>query len=285
MPATGVPLDWERALSSVQIRANGYGTRATTVVTVRADGLVNLFERSFDATDPEQWSDRHFEFMIDTASRPARLAAPGSNWAVSMDPRLREIHRLLGLQRPLHVHVPNTCLEVLVADDAVTVPLIERHGVCALSTAVACPRRRASAISDDSSRLPTPLPRASRVTAMRPMWPSGSSRPVPGPALLVEHHRMQRLRVPLVDLDVLGHLLLLDEHGSADGFGPFAQRRPVAQLHARHCMPFFASPAMTKLIFAGSTWRRKAALTCSTVTVRSFCSKAFENAKVRSRSM
>jgi len=79
LPATGVPLDWERALSSVQIRANGYGTRATTIVTVRADGLVNLFERSFDATDPEQWSDRHFEFMIDTASRPARLPAPDPN--------------------------------------------------------------------------------------------------------------------------------------------------------------------------------------------------------------
>ena len=27
LPATGVPLDWERALSAIQIRANGYGTR------------------------------------------------------------------------------------------------------------------------------------------------------------------------------------------------------------------------------------------------------------------
>jgi uncharacterized protein with NRDE domain len=79
LPSTGVPLDWERALSAIQIRANGYGTRATTVVTVRADGLVTFFERSFGADDPARWSDRHFEFMIDTASRPARLAAPDSN--------------------------------------------------------------------------------------------------------------------------------------------------------------------------------------------------------------
>jgi uncharacterized protein with NRDE domain len=79
LPSTGVPLDWERALSSIQIRANGYGTRATTAVTVRADGLVSYVERSFDVDDPEQWSDRHFEFMIDTASRPARLKAPDSN--------------------------------------------------------------------------------------------------------------------------------------------------------------------------------------------------------------
>ncbi len=79
LPSTGVPLDWERALSAIQIRANGYGTRATTVLTVRADGLVSYFERSFDVVEPDRWSDRHFEFMIDTASRPARLKAPDSN--------------------------------------------------------------------------------------------------------------------------------------------------------------------------------------------------------------
>jgi uncharacterized protein with NRDE domain len=79
LPATGVPLDWERALSAIQIRANGYGTRATTALTVRADGLVTFFERTFDADNPERSSDRHFEFMIDTAARPARLKEPGSN--------------------------------------------------------------------------------------------------------------------------------------------------------------------------------------------------------------
>ncbi|HTN50025.1 MAG TPA: NRDE family protein [Burkholderiaceae bacterium] len=76
LPSTGVPIDWERALSAIQIRANGYGTRATTVLTVRADGLVSFFERTFDTVDPAQSSDRHFEFMIDTASRPARMKAP-----------------------------------------------------------------------------------------------------------------------------------------------------------------------------------------------------------------
>ncbi len=79
LPSTGVPVDWERALSAIQIRANGYGTRATTVVTVRADGLVSFLERTFDPLDPEHWSDRTFEFMIDTASRMARIKAPGPN--------------------------------------------------------------------------------------------------------------------------------------------------------------------------------------------------------------
>jgi uncharacterized protein with NRDE domain len=71
LPSTGVPLDWERALSAIQIRANGYGTRTTTLLTVRSDSLVTFFERTFDTTDPERWTDRHFEFMVDREARPS----------------------------------------------------------------------------------------------------------------------------------------------------------------------------------------------------------------------
>jgi uncharacterized protein with NRDE domain len=68
LPTTGVPLDWERALSAVQIRANGYGTRTSTVLTVRRDGLVNFVERSFSVVEPDShYIDRRFEFVIDTA--------------------------------------------------------------------------------------------------------------------------------------------------------------------------------------------------------------------------
>ena len=74
LPATGVPLDWERALSAIQIRANGYGTRTTTVVTVRNDALVTFFERTYDTADPDRWTDRHFEFMVDDATRPSMRA-------------------------------------------------------------------------------------------------------------------------------------------------------------------------------------------------------------------
>jgi uncharacterized protein with NRDE domain len=78
LPSTGVPRDWERALSAIQIRANGYGTRATTIVTVRRDGLVSFVERSFDAIHPDQHSDRRFEFMIDGAPiSPAGLGDRG----------------------------------------------------------------------------------------------------------------------------------------------------------------------------------------------------------------
>ncbi len=64
LPSTGVPLEWERALSAIQIRANGYGTRATTVITVRSDGLVGFVERTFDSDDPQRYTDRRYEFVI-----------------------------------------------------------------------------------------------------------------------------------------------------------------------------------------------------------------------------
>jgi uncharacterized protein with NRDE domain len=69
LPQTGVPLEWERVLSSIQIRANGYGTRTSTVLTVRRDGLVTFVERCFDPARPDEFTDRQFEFMIDAAVR------------------------------------------------------------------------------------------------------------------------------------------------------------------------------------------------------------------------
>ncbi len=69
LPSTGVPMDWERALSAVQIRANGYGTRSTTVLTVRADAVANFVERSFDPAAPDQYTDRCFEFTIGAGHR------------------------------------------------------------------------------------------------------------------------------------------------------------------------------------------------------------------------
>ena len=49
LPATGVPLDWERLLSAVFVRASGYGTRASTLLLRRKNGTGVLVERSFGA--------------------------------------------------------------------------------------------------------------------------------------------------------------------------------------------------------------------------------------------
>ena len=76
LPNTGVPLDWERALSAIQIRAKGYGTRATTILTVRRDGTVNFLERSFATDSPQDFIDRRFEFVIDGTGYRAPLLEP-----------------------------------------------------------------------------------------------------------------------------------------------------------------------------------------------------------------
>lgn len=49
LPDTGLPDDRERALSSIFIRMEGYGTRCSTVVLVDADGQVTFEERTFPA--------------------------------------------------------------------------------------------------------------------------------------------------------------------------------------------------------------------------------------------
>ncbi|MGH6609189.1 MAG: NRDE family protein, partial [Burkholderiaceae bacterium] len=77
LPSTGVPYEWERALSAIQIRANGYGTRASTVLTVRNDGLTTFFERTYDTSDPERFSDRHYEFTTDRAPHSVRARTSG----------------------------------------------------------------------------------------------------------------------------------------------------------------------------------------------------------------
>lgn len=49
MPDTGLPPDWERALSSPFVRHERYGTRCSTVLLVGHDGHTTLIERRFDA--------------------------------------------------------------------------------------------------------------------------------------------------------------------------------------------------------------------------------------------
>ena len=59
LPKTGVPIEWERAISSIYIETNGYGTRCTTVLLVDKEGNVSYHEKSFV---PEGYS--FFEFKL-----------------------------------------------------------------------------------------------------------------------------------------------------------------------------------------------------------------------------
>jgi uncharacterized protein with NRDE domain len=47
LPATGVPLEWERLLSAIFVRSADYGTRASSVVAVGSTGGIDFEERSF----------------------------------------------------------------------------------------------------------------------------------------------------------------------------------------------------------------------------------------------
>jgi uncharacterized protein with NRDE domain len=58
LPHTGVPLDWERALSAAFIVGAEYGTRASTVVLRGRDGRIELVERRFAPDGAVSWESR-----------------------------------------------------------------------------------------------------------------------------------------------------------------------------------------------------------------------------------
>ena len=55
LPSTGVPLEWERLLSSIFIASPGYGTRASTALLHHADGRLVLHHlEQFEARKAQQ---------------------------------------------------------------------------------------------------------------------------------------------------------------------------------------------------------------------------------------
>lgn len=64
LPDTGIGLEFERVLSAPFIVSPEYGTRASTVLLCRADGLVRFSERTFfRAEGPRCWHQRTFRFQ------------------------------------------------------------------------------------------------------------------------------------------------------------------------------------------------------------------------------
>jgi uncharacterized protein with NRDE domain len=64
LPDTGIGLERERALSSMFIKTNGYGTRCSTVITISKDNRVNFAERVFDLDTFAHQTSR-FDFFIE----------------------------------------------------------------------------------------------------------------------------------------------------------------------------------------------------------------------------
>jgi uncharacterized protein with NRDE domain len=73
LPSTGVPLEWERRLSAPFIVGEdvGYGTRASTVVTLGRDGHAHFVERTFDPAG-RQVGEAAFDFALTGAGSSAR---------------------------------------------------------------------------------------------------------------------------------------------------------------------------------------------------------------------
>ena len=63
LPATGVPLQWERLLSAPFIVSDDYGTRCSTVLAITRNGDARFVERSFDMRG-NATGDVAFEFKI-----------------------------------------------------------------------------------------------------------------------------------------------------------------------------------------------------------------------------
>jgi len=66
LPETGLPVQWERRLSSVFIVGEDYGTRASTVMMIGSDGLALLEEHGFGRAG-RPLGVRRFEFGIGRA--------------------------------------------------------------------------------------------------------------------------------------------------------------------------------------------------------------------------
>lgn len=63
LPDTGIGLERERALSSMFIKTNGYGTRCSTVVLAKRNGEVEYTERVYDSSTFDV-VDRSFRFEV-----------------------------------------------------------------------------------------------------------------------------------------------------------------------------------------------------------------------------
>lgn len=59
LPDTGIPFEWERALSAIFIAMPNYGTRCSTLLLTTADGRQNFVERRYNRT-PRKWQQSEF---------------------------------------------------------------------------------------------------------------------------------------------------------------------------------------------------------------------------------
>ncbi len=72
-PDTGLPPEWERALSAPFVVHESYGTRCSSVLLVEHDGRTTMCERRFDAGGNTTGATR-LEFATECGSMPGMTA-------------------------------------------------------------------------------------------------------------------------------------------------------------------------------------------------------------------
>jgi uncharacterized protein with NRDE domain len=70
LPDTGVGLEWERILAPIFITSSIYGTRSSTVLLIDLENKVTFIERSYHDHDPSQFTEKKFEFKLNSTILP-----------------------------------------------------------------------------------------------------------------------------------------------------------------------------------------------------------------------
>ncbi len=64
LPSTGIPYEWEKAISSVFIKTDNYGTQCSTILLIDYDGSVEFTERRYDSNSGEVIDDNTFKLVF-----------------------------------------------------------------------------------------------------------------------------------------------------------------------------------------------------------------------------
>ncbi len=75
LPQTGVPLEWERLLSSAFVRSPGYGTRSSTVYCLGRDGRTSFDEQTW-LPDAKRGERRRYRFKANAPWSGAEYRLP-----------------------------------------------------------------------------------------------------------------------------------------------------------------------------------------------------------------
>jgi uncharacterized protein with NRDE domain len=64
LPDTGIGIEWERILAPIFVASSDYGTRSSVILLLDYENNAILTERSYSGSDPNEFSERKFQFKV-----------------------------------------------------------------------------------------------------------------------------------------------------------------------------------------------------------------------------